>query len=350
MTIGEMISQIHENAGEPSDLDPWVASPTLYGNADISLTSRGAHEYVKRISDAQITLANWKTNNNRPIRFHALQVQRNVKLTLDDQDEACTLSDGNDYITITQPIGTLGPHFFDGTLESSSVEVTTTHVGDDLQTVTTVYNQMAMFVEHIQNATDDVVTIYFKETIDLPRDSSDVLYPLVTTVAKFYFDRFKIARTGAIRDSAYMAMPTSFRNILKVTDADSASPLTLVHDKTALYNPELNQGTPSEYYVLGDVIYFDVYFEEPRWFVMEYQKLPDEIRITTSLPSLELPTEWHDVLIEVVGYNMAIRAQENELIAIKFSNINRLIARLRTDAQEQALREDMGNYQIEFSS
>jgi hypothetical protein len=352
MTTGEMITQVHENAGEPSDLDPWVPTPTYVDpDADILLSSRGCRHYLKAISDAQILLSNWKTQTGKPIRFRSLQVQRNAKLTLDDQTEDCIIADGEKRLRIVKSTGTFAAHFQDGSLESSRCDIAVTYQDDTGEIVTEEYTQMAMFSDFNVGNPDDTAILYFAEAFELPRDEDDNLRTILTSTVKFSFDRFKILRDNPALDSAYLAMPTSFRNILKVTDSESSSPLKRAYNKEALYNPTMTTGTPSEYYVLGDTIYFDVYFEEPRWFVVEYQKIPDRLQIVnSSLPPLELPEEWHDVLVAVVDYNQAVRNQENDLAQKKASYVDWLIRHMRTDAQEDALRDDLGNYQIEFSS
>jgi hypothetical protein len=374
MTSQEMIYQLWENAGEPSDLDPWIDDPLTWdAETELNPNSRGVRHFIKLMSDAQIMLSNWKTTGNRPIRFKSFQVQRNAKLTLDDRTYAAVVGNNNAYLDITTD--PFPAWMADSTVESSKCELTVTHYNDQVEPlnqaeidqaiidgdpipaaeyplVATVYEQMVMFPE----VTGTTLRLYFREENDMPSyiDSSTgvkTYFTLESSDVTFYFDRFAIHRTGVARDTAYLAMPTSFRNLLKVTDADNSAPLSRAGNKESLYNPNMNTGTPTQWFVLGDKIYFDVYFEEPRWFNIEYQKLPERLVILNGIiPQLEIPDQWHDVLIEMVEYGLAKRAQENELVAVKFGNINKLISRLRTDEQENNLRDDLGGWKIDFSS
>lgn len=361
MTTEEMIIQLWENAGEPTDLDPLNSA----GDA-VDATTDGAVHFIELISQAQKTLSNWKTNNGRPIRFKDFQVQRNVKLMLDEREhdivvESNVLSSSSITISKTNQDDT---HFYDNSLESALCEITFTYTDtqsteDPKPVITVTEERMVMFVENNPSGSEFFTALFFREPFDYPTyvdENGDTQRYDLTAVGnsakvKFFFDRFEIKNEGPERDSAYLAMPTSFRNILKVIDGDNGSVLTRATSKTNLFNLNLTTGDPSQFYVLGSKIYFDVYFEEPKWFVIEYQKLPETLTISSGvLPSLEIPEHWHDVLIEMVEYNLAKRAQEKDLIAIKFSNINRLIAHLRTDEQEMSLRDDLGGYTIGFSS
>ena len=330
MTIGEAIYRLWENAGEPTDLDPWLDTAVDYDpDTELDPNSQGVRYFLRALSDAQIELANWKTNGRRPIRFRDFQVSRNAKLTLNDTTYDCTrLTDTS--IRISNPPA----YLLTDAAESCRCDIL--HVsledGEETETEDTL---MAMYLEPA--ADGSYVDIYFREEME---EISNYVRMEVTLL----FDRFTITRGDRVYDSPYLVMPDAYKMLLKVTDAENSAPLSRAANKEHLYNPDMTTGTPSQWYSIGKKIYFDVYFEEPRWFTIEYMKIPDEL---TSLDQeFELPVAWHEVLIEMVEYLLAKRGQERELQAIKFSNVNRLISHMRTDRDDDFVRDETGGLKI----
>jgi len=279
------------------------------------------------LTRAQVQLANWKNRRGRPVRFRNLYVSRNVKLSLDNTKYAC------DKLTETTiRISAPPSYMMTGALESARCSIVQTDINGDLIEDTL----MAMFVAPDPLGT--YVDIHFREEITASTSA------VVSTEVTFAFDRFKIMRGTPQVDTPYMLLPTSFRNILKVTEATGTSALAKPASKANLYNPLMTTGTPSQWYQLGDIIYFDTYFEEPLWFVVEYQKLPDELRSLTQ--PFEIPDQWHDVLLLLVEWETSRRAQENDMASRIRTDIDRLIDSLRIDAEEEHLRTDTGGIKL----
>ena len=67
MTINEAIYRLWENEGEPTDLDPLVVTPSapIDPDTDLDPNSDGVQWFLRALSDAQIELANWKTNGEQ---------------------------------------------------------------------------------------------------------------------------------------------------------------------------------------------------------------------------------------------------------------------------------------------
>ena len=344
MTVPEAIAQLWDTAGEPTDLNPWLDAPGLAydPNTDLDPASEGVAHYLRILSQAQIILSNWKTRRNKPIRFKDFQVSRNVKLTQDSTTYTCTrFSDYAIDIIALPPTS----YLLTDAIESAAATVTltsTTYPGGIPTVGSTEDTLMVMFVE-VLTATS--VRLHFREVL-----STHVNTP--TGSVEFAFDRFNIERGVVIPDSPFLLLPDDYRNILKITPADSASPLGRAASKENLNNPGMTTGTPTTWYSIGKKIYFDVYFDEPTWFVVEYQKLPSNLTVEAGvIPVLfEIPEQWHEVLILIGEYQTAKRLQQHDLVAVKFSHVGRLIDTLRLDSEEEHIRSKTGGIKVQMEA
>lgn len=337
MTIPEAIVELWESGGEPSDLNPWLnSSSILYDpNTDLDDTSEGVKHYLRVLSKAQVLLSNWKTGRNKPVRFRDFQVSRNVKLTQDNTTYTCTKI--SDHVIELTGLA-LNSYLLTDAVESSSCTISQSSLTYPEGIPTPVLTEdtlMAMFIEPMSTTS---VRIHFREPMTVHEFT-----PTVTV--KFLFDRFSVETGTVTADSPYLLLPDEFRNILNVTLADSSSVLKRAPDKTQLNNPDLSTGTPTMWYSIGKKIYFDVYFEEPTWFIVEYQRLP--ARLTSITNNFEIPEHWHEVLIIIGEYIAAKRQQQFDLIAVKYSHIDRLIGSLRLDSEEDHVRAKTGGVYVQ---
>lgn len=339
MTVPEAIVTLWESAGEPTDLNPWLnSSSILYDpNTDLDDSSEGVRHYLQVLSEAQVMLSNWKTGRNRPIRFRDFQVSRNVKLTQDNTTHVAT-----PYSLYAIDLTGLDPtsYLLTDAVESARISVTqtsTSYPGGVPTPVITTDTLMVMFVEPL---TATSVRLHFREPLTVHAGTP-------TISVEFAFDRFNIETGNVTPDSPYLLLPTGFRNILKITTSDSNAPLQRAKDKSNFNNPDLTTGTPTQWYSIGKRIFFDVYFEEPTWFVVEYQKVPS--RLTSINDSFEIPEQWHSVLLIVVEYQTAKRQQQHDLVSVKFSHIDRLIGHLRLDSEEDFIRAKTGRIYVQRS-
>lgn len=335
MTRREAVYTLWTLAGEPSDLDPMLATAPYNAPEYIDASTPGTAHYLRELSMAQNLLANWRTSRGRPIRFKKFQVQKNVRLGL---PETTAYYDA-DYIDSTTLRINAAPLWFDSSvLEGCKLVLTQTGLTDG-EEVTDEQDHMIMIAEGGGNGAYE---LYLRDEI------TEASFTVLTYTVKIEFDRFQIVEGQIFTGGYQLMLPPLLRNITKITELSSGTALLRNHTKESLHNQELTSGTPSEYYILGDVVYMDVYLEEPIWFIVEYQRLPNELVGLDG--DIDIPTQWHAVLMLIAEWQAAERAMDTEKGMVKRSQITGLINTLRTDEEEDWLREEAKGLYVQTES
>lgn len=339
MNIREAIAFLWELSGEQSDLDVWGDGTTDYDPAvDLNTSSFGVRYYIRELNKAQNTLANWRTSKGRPIRFNKFQTRKNVKLGLDSQD-AGEIDFRDDYtIRVTNPPSMTIEDYVDTKL---SIIYTERIYDDELAAwvdsgQTTSQDLLAVLVEPVDATT---LEFTFQEEIEASA------YDTYTSSVEFYFNAFRLRRSAVSGNGYTINLPTYTRNISAITSMNNGSQLSRASAKTRLYDYNMTEGTPIQWYKNGEIIYFDSYLAEPTWFIFDYQRLPYEI--TSVDDDFDIPEQWLDVIYMLVEMSTAKRSQETERASILRSQINSLINQLRTDQEEEWLMEDTAGFVIQ---
>lgn len=203
----------------------------------------------------------------------------------------------------------------------------------------------------VARATYDDVNLWYNISLrdevnnEAYTDVSDVIQPYDSFEAEIYWDRFSVVRTNSPdMNGSAIELPAKCRNILKITNMNDGSDLNRVESKENLFNPYQNFGTPSDWYTLGDVVYFDQFVSTPIWHTFEYQRLPFDM---VSLDQdFDIPEEWHEVLLVIVEWRGMKRMQDKQRANELLAEINRWIDTLRTDMEEDWLREHTSGFYI----
>lgn len=341
MDIRNMIVDLWELAGEPSDLDPWANGVVNYDPlVDLDATSAGVQYYLRQISLAQIMLANWRTRRGRPIRFNKFLTQTNIKVGRTATDYLYTITYIDAYtLRLTSSASSLS----ETVLTDSKLLVNGyyTRDGEDITTVTEILVARAVHDAgngwYTLSLRDEVTNIAYTD------DGTDYLFDSMD--CEVYLDRFQVERTSSPAfEGTRVELPNKFRNIIKITNMDDGTPLRRVESKESLFNPYMTFGIPGEWYSLGEMLYFDQYVEEGIWHTIEYQRLPNDMTALTDM--LDIPEEWHEVLILINEWKVSKRMQDKQRANELLAEINRWIETLRTDMEEEWLREQTQGFYI----
>lgn len=328
MVTRDAVVEAWINDGEPSDLDPFQTGAPDYDITYLDPNSYGVKHYLRELSDAQIMLSNWKTSKGRPVRFDKFLTQRNVKLGMSDTLKKYETEFIDTYtIRVSSPPTWLTPD----KLESARC----TLIQDEALDTEDSTTQVAMLVDYDLSGN---LEVQFRDEVDI------LTSPSLPPQVEFEFDRFAIERTGGMGNGSAVTMPTTMRNILRITTADDGSMLDHAEDKEDLYNASLTSGTPSMWYMLGDRLFLDVYIEDPQWLTLEYQRLPQSV--TTLDATLDIPEQWHLVLLLILDWKGAKRLQDMEKEMLLRTQLNAMIERFRLDNEEDFLREETGNFYV----
>ena len=332
MNIRDMIVDLWELAGEPSDLDPWMVGVVDYDPlTELDPASQGVSFYLKQISLAQVALANWRTRRGRPIRFKKFLVQDNVKIGRDVSKFSYSISYIDEYtIRLTNPDATLN----EDNLKNTKMILNWANAGGDS------YTEDRLAVMAVYDEAGGWYNITFREALEV---DSTITWDASTV--DIYWDRFRVVRSSApLVMGNEIQLPNKFRNIIKILNMNDGTELTRAASKESLFNPYMNFGTPSQWYDLGDVLYLDQYVEQPIWHTIEYQRLPYNVESLDDV--LDIPEEWHEIIIMIVEWRTMKRMQDKQRANELMVEINRWIDTLRTDLEEDWLRESTSGFQI----
>ena len=333
MDVRNAIVDLWELAGGPSDLDPWMLNTVNYDpDLDLDPASAGVGFYLNQLSLAQVALANWRTRRGRPIRFKKFQVQDNVKIGRDVTQFSYSISYIDEFtIRLSNPDATLT----EDNLKNTKMILNWESAGGD------TFDEERMSVFAVYDDVNLWYTITFAEALDL--DTSTITWDASTV--DIYWDRFKIVRSTAplVRGNE-IQVPSKFRNIIKLINMNDGDPLKRASSKESLFNPFMEFGVPGEWYDLGEVLYLDQYLEDPIWHIMEYQRLPNNVSGLDDV--FDIPEEWHEVILLIVEWRTMKRMQDKQRANELFAEINRWIDTLRTDLEEEWLRDHTSGFQI----
>lgn len=336
LILREAIADLWDLTGELSDLDPWGASTGIDPDpaTDLDPNSYGVRYFLRRLSDAQGKLANWKTNRRRPLRFSTLNDVTNIQIGLDTQNYQAQLTADPRTLRVLIPTYGMTAESFDESRIDLAITTVNTETGV-LSTTTNTY--MTVFADVVDAVWVDLT---FREDIDIPEGS------LVSMSASYYFRKFRIRdRVSAKPDGYNLHFPRGLKTILKLTDLDDSTTLSKSYRKDDLVDSGLSLGKPTEWYTMGNYLYFDSYIEEPFWLRFEYIRYPDTL---TSLDSsFDIPEDWVDILVMIATFHIEQSRQENQKSQVTKNDIDYWISRRRAEIEDEFLRDELGAFYVE---
>ena len=338
MLTRDLIVDAWELAGEPQDLDPYQLNAPSVDTAYLDPASAGVAHYLRVISNAQVMLSNWKTSRGRPIRFKRFYNQRNVKLGRTDSLNCFVDLADLTTLRLDAVPSWVNPDYMD----TCRIDVEWSGIVDDgsgAEPATASFESACMFADWT-DTTQTNVYAYLMEDMDIPENAIST----TSCTATLSFDRYSIVAGTGMGDYVTVTLPTTFKNLLRVSTSSDGSALSQVAYREDLMNPQLTDGTPSEWYTVGDRIFFDVYVTEPQWFTIEYQRTPT---ILTDLDQeIDIPESWHSVVLMLVLWIEAQRLQDVEKALALKSQLNASINLLRPETEEEFLRESTRGFQV----
>jgi hypothetical protein len=194
-----------------------------------------------------------------------------------------------------------------------------------------------------------VLTFY--DPVEWPTDENGVDLPYVD--GPIYQSWFRLVSDGVTySDGFYCSVPQSLVDILKIYDGPSSARLLRPKNKDSLYVQPAVVGTATKWYVIGDRIYFNSYFEGSRYFKIEYYRMPYPLVATTQgqLEALrfEVPEYFHEALGLWVEWKQARRGQEwDKAYAIK-KDLMDIIERTSTENSLDLMRDETYGFYVQW--
>jgi hypothetical protein len=297
MTLRDIVIDVFEALGEPSDLDIYSDS---VGQV-IDTSKIGWTKLVAKVNEACNAIANWRWPSGRIIRMRLHEARAPLKVALHDTA----------IITAVTPTFSVSGWGFSGS-----------HKGDLIVSATgsglVLWQDGLNFVAQIQEGS-------------------------ITTgqSVSFYTREFKWTAGSALVGIPYTAAEGKPIEIKRVIDAETSTELSQLSSYPA-FSTDL--GTPTGFYKLYNGLVFDVYPELAKLYIIEYSRGPAILSATTDIP--ELPEQFHPAIVLYCIWKGLRRSQEsNEAYAVR-KDLEESLARIMTEYDHQDDMQHSGQIKI----
>jgi len=341
MRVIDALVDLWESAGEPSDLDPWLAAADSYvdvpdGNLDVN--SKGVRYYLRQLSRAQTAISNWRKSRGHEVRFKRFIGTGNIKCGLANNEfrfyryGAYGIS-----VPVTRMPADLPTGDYD-IFENAAIKL-----------INKTYT--AISGEYDATIAGGSLLLTFYEPITWPVDAAGNPLPYVD--GPIYQNWFKIQTNGVTySDGFYCTVPQNLVEVLKVYDGPSSKRLLRPKNKDSLYVQPATVGTPEQWYIIGDRIYFNTYLEKNRYYKIEYYRMPNALEANTGAALIglqfEVPAYFHEALTIWVEWQQARRAQEwDKAYAVK-KDLMDIIERTSTENSLDLMRDETYGFYVQW--
>ncbi len=263
MTVQDILTEVYENIGEPSDLLPF----TTPGDAStFDITISGSQRLLKWLNRAEQVISNWKFRDGRILRFRNLFTNTYFQSYV----YSGTLTAGT-ASTITLPFGV---SVYDNVYNGWIVEITD-GTGEGQKRFIIAYD-------------GDTLTATVHKAWDTTPDN--------TSVVSLYknFEKFLLSTDV---ESAYhipLSATSEMCAILKVRDLENEEDL-VPRERGQFFTANLTEsGIPTTYWEYGNSLYFDLAIDEVRSYEIKYVKYPEVLLTASQIP--EIPIPFHEAL------------------------------------------------------
>lgn len=309
MTILEMVQDVFEALGEPSDLE-YRDVDTLQPNT----ASEGWKRFMRVFNNAQTAIATWKFPEGRQLRFRSLEDVANFKT----QHLEATLNPLTPYIDDTFLLSEIT---LDNNIKS--------YVGWLLEVpgATT-----PMYRGRITSATPDGASGFFITLSPAPQHSLIAPMTGVYLYSREYF--FKDV-AGSIPPFIGPVVPYDGNNgmpleVLDVEDVSHETEVTFTSRHETFIQSVPALGVPTQYYKLANGLRFDVWPEDEINYSVRYFRAPRPFGVDTN-QVCELPVNFHQcVALHALWWGYR-RMQENNSAYSTKRDLDDMLRRLRTE-------------------
>ena len=305
MTVEDLLVDVFEVLGEPSDLPIYIT-----GTTTVSLSEIGTIKILRWINRAYKRIINWKFPNGSQVRFNI----QSGEAYFSTKVLTGTASAGSS-TTITLAGLTAGVDRYNGWLVSI---VSGTGAG-----------QKRLVVD-----TDGALLATVDHAWDTAPDSSSVF--------KLYKRRYWFRQASAIdvNENIPLSPVSQIAAVLKLSSPEDSEDLPQGSRIETYMTDTLESGDPDSYIALGDSILFDVAPDSVRWYRLEYSRIPDDLTALSQEPMI--PASFHEALLLYTHWIGLRRSQEWGGAYSTKRDIEDLMSSLKTSLEQAFEREDIG--------
>lgn len=315
MTLLQIIQNLYEALGEPSDLQ------YLDDLDNVETTSLGWHRMVDAVNNACLGIATWKFPEGRAIRFRFLESTASLNSLV---ESALITADVNNSLFITTTLTDMTVDFYAGcSIKIGNLYYRIRHSRQDLINPADVD---LMLDKAITTTTGTAFTISKREYFFEP----EIVSPFV----------------NVLKNIAYTASQGVPLEITNIYDSSSNSELTLTTKYEPLLSIDSTMQTPSQFYKLSGGIRFDTFPEASRSYVVRYMRGPRVLSYDVIDAVPELPEQFHEAIVLYALWWGYRRMQENNSA---YSTKQDLVDTLRRARTEYDLQGELTSHQFSIS-
>ncbi len=280
MTTKEMIIDVYEALGEPTDLAPYTDVNDPINTFDI--TTDGAVKLLRWVNEGYRRLIAYKFPNGTMMRFPELESYVNFK-TYTESDTA--QAGATTTITLAAGASAVDDFYNDWVVEIDSG---------------TGANQIRTIMDY--NGTTKVAIA--NRDYDTDPDATSVY-----SLYKNFMDI--VSSTDAKAAVSIVLDPVNvFFGANKLTDMNNKRLIVKGFRTDTFVNQLESKGIPDVYRVRGYKLFFNQNVDEQRWFHLEYTRLPDDMTLATDEPAI--PSNFHEVIAMFAHWKGLKRSGESD--------------------------------------
>lgn len=314
MTVKELIIETWNNLGRQTTYQPLT---DVNDEDTFDLTLDGSAKLLSWLNRAYKRLAFWKGPDNTYLKFPAFYSTLNFKTT----SYAGTLS------TATTTTFTFPASFTSGTPSS-----TDDYYNDWLIEITggTGAGQLRLIADYTGASLTGTVSFAFDTS---PDDTSEF------SIYKSFFDIVPSTDERATDSIALDPIDQIF-TVQRIIDLEEQQFIEHGSRTDDFANNLITPGEPTLFVKEGNRIVFNYAIDTPRWYRMEYLKIPTDLTLETDEPLL--PEAWHEVIIAYMTWIGHKQNMENDAAWSWRQDMERLIQTLIQPDEIQFEKEDCG--------
>lgn len=307
MTVEDLLVEVFEALGEPSDL-------YIYDGAGaVDLTQSGSIRILKWVNRAYKRIVNWKFPNGSQVRFPMQSGEVFFKTKV---ISGTAVSGAAGYIELDSSVGTEADRYNGWVLK-----ITGGTGSGQVRLIVDFDTARLAYVDHDFDTTPDATSTY-------------ELYK------RRYW--FREATAMDVDENIPMSPVNQVASVLKISDPTNSVELTDAGRIEDFADNSLAYGTPCSYVDLGESILFDVAADEEIWFRLEYSKIPDSLTALTDEP--KVPVTFHEPIALYAQWLGLRRSQEWGGAYSTKRDIEDLMQTLKTSLEMSFERKDIGAY------
>jgi hypothetical protein len=260
MTVSDLLEELWEALGEPTDLDPYTAG-------SIDVTTDGSVKMIRWLNAAYRKIANWRFKDGTFLRFGTQRATINFQMPL----ESGICQSGSTTVAILPSAFATANDFYNDWL----IQVESGAAADEKRYI----------VDYAGSTQAATVNRAFSENITAGSHVS-----VVKRFAEFVASGGPSASVNIVLDPV-----NTFVQAMRVTDLEDLDRLSLA-DAVENYAGDLESvGTPEQYYFDGKRIYFDVAVSDQRWYKVDYIREVQDLAGAADEP--DIPERWHEGIL-----------------------------------------------------